>query len=1022
MYRLILLALLLLVGVASAQEDRGPIQLDGDLSVVTSNAIRSGLGQANNPYIISDWAISGTTAKAFPDDNACAICIQNTNLHIRVEDNVVKAFQDQDWLYGFLIENAPNVVITGNVLQHAQVGLLVDNPGDSGDVYTNTIRGNDCGAQLYGRMDVWNNYFDNTANLCGGRDARLYQEPVPGQNIMGGPFMGGNYWSDHEGIDSTGDRLANNRYHRVFQSALEDQHPLLENPKRDPQVAIEITDQDQFFPPFNITFGAQVESDTAIDEYEWVFGDGTGTVTAEPTASHEYDGSGPYYAYVVARDVSGDTGHSNSLEIRASQPEDPIARIVPDETPEIGTCYEAGYPVTCIKYVPHPTTGYRNFDADLLFGYVDPTGEQRAFVFVDYGDGSPTEIRSLPDDHVGNPTCFRHNFQQCLDIGHEYTRIGTFTVKVEAVSFSGYRVATQLDVTVEPAYPVIEDVIVLYDSGEQNAHGRRLGAPDAAEAVHLMAIAHDPDGLITEYEWLNLDANQQHEGKRITFLEPEGWTKGFTLTVTDNDGLQATRSIPGHDLAPTSAIPPLWGVSLEHVSGSAIDAPWRFQADASLGNIAQYLWDFGDGVTARTSNNVVDHVYRTPGNFDVSVIAINDDAEDSIGRQDTLSVSVPGGGNGHRLENPALAALNTDQIPEGEAPLEVHFQGVHQYGGTNPAPELLIDHGDGSIMPGHQSTYTYHQPGIYTAKFWVVDNHGRSSLAEKKVIVNGPIGMQTSVSADRITGAAPLRVTFTADSSNTYGQTLNYEWVFGDGDQAISGDYPGPYKDRRQHTFMVPGTYQVNVSAYGELGSSSATINITVDSSGAPYALSIKAQPLRHSPPLIGNLEAVVTPLVCAPNNFTWIHDDKVLGYGRYLDVNFSEPGKHIVEVHSTGGCPRNKAQVTLDARHGTHIQTNQSWNRRMADVQFWFAPDAGRYYDIEWYADGKLIGVGTQFNHAFEEARHTLIEVYAIDSFTGSILYDREVLSTTKNNAWDIPSPSGILAVMIALALRRRR
>jgi len=79
------------------------------------------------------------------------------------------------------------------------------------------------------------------------------------------------------------------------------------------------------------------------------------------------------------------------------------------------------------------------------------------------------------------------------------------------------------------------------------------------------------------------------------------------------------------------------------------------------------------------------------------------------------------------------------------------------------------------------------------------------------------------MSADRLTGEAPLEVLFTGSSSyDPEGSELSYSWDFGDGHTSLWPDPP-------MHTYVDPGTYTVTLTVTNEKDESSS-VSETVES------------------------------------------------------------------------------------------------------------------------------------------------------------------------------------------------
>jgi parallel beta-helix repeat protein len=135
-------------------------------------------------------------------------------------------------LYGINLWSSSNNIITSNTASNKHQGISLWRSSSNNNVIDNNASNNDYGIFLdssnnntlnnntansnnnYGiylnsssNNTLYNNYFNNTNNAYDCGTNRWNVTKTEGTNIIGGPYLGGNYWSDYAGNDTDGDGL-----------------------------------------------------------------------------------------------------------------------------------------------------------------------------------------------------------------------------------------------------------------------------------------------------------------------------------------------------------------------------------------------------------------------------------------------------------------------------------------------------------------------------------------------------------------------------------------------------------------------------------------------------------------------------------------------------------------------------------------------------------------------------------------------------------------------------------------------
>jgi len=152
------------------------------------------------------------------------------NEQVNVDKSLIIIGESGTIIKGSFTLSADHTTIDGFRIMGADVGILVGS--NENIIKNNIVIGNNIGIKLTGNNNkIFNNYFENSQNSLDLGENQWNGEKTSGINIIGGLYLGGNYWKDYSGTDSNGDGLGENPY---IQGSVNDALPLVKVPSIPP--------------------------------------------------------------------------------------------------------------------------------------------------------------------------------------------------------------------------------------------------------------------------------------------------------------------------------------------------------------------------------------------------------------------------------------------------------------------------------------------------------------------------------------------------------------------------------------------------------------------------------------------------------------------------------------------------------------------------------------------------------------------------------------------------------------------
>ena len=224
-------------GESSSLTPHDPIFINGDAEFTPANGVVGGSGTVEDPYIIEGWDIDASTAtgihidstrayfiigSVFIHDGGTGVYLYNVTNGKILDSKIARgsvgittggASCNTTIARNEISRNSANgiflvgenITVSDNTISNNGVGIGLKARGYH-TIFSNNITRNNYGIHVHApsRYNViYNNFLNNNQTNVGTCFPSQYWNitKTAGVNIVGGPYLGGNYWSDYTGED-----------------------------------------------------------------------------------------------------------------------------------------------------------------------------------------------------------------------------------------------------------------------------------------------------------------------------------------------------------------------------------------------------------------------------------------------------------------------------------------------------------------------------------------------------------------------------------------------------------------------------------------------------------------------------------------------------------------------------------------------------------------------------------------------------------------------------------------------------
>src|SRR6267378_41202 len=386
---------------------------------------------------------------------------------------------------------------------------------------------------------------------------------------------------------------------------------------------------------------------------------------------------------------------------------------------------------------------------------------------------------------------------------HLYASPGRYTVSLAVTTAVGYNTMRQAD------YIVVSDTNVIPPTARFSGTPRGGPAPLVVQFTDESTSGSSP---IASRTWSFGDgATSTAQSPSHTYTAPGSYTVSLIVRSSSGSDTLAQASYIDVFVKPTAQF------SGSPTSGQTpLTVQFTDQSTPGSSPISSWSWSFGDGGTSAAQSP--SHTYAAAGTYTVSLTVTTASGSDTETKSGYITVFV-------------LPAAEFSGSPRsGPAPLVVQFTD-QSTPGSSPITSWFWSFGDGSTSTAQNPSYMYTAAGNYTVSLKVTTSAGQDTQTKTAyVAVASPVPPTAQFSGSPTSGAAPLMVRFTDESTSGGSPITSWFWTFGDGSTSTT--------QNPSYLYTVAGSYTVSLTVQSASGGNTQTRTgyIVVSNPVAPTA------------------------------------------------------------------------------------------------------------------------------------------------------------------------------------------